>query len=321
MTKLNGLLAACALVLAAAPVLAQTTRPPVAQRIQQAPAQRVPLQVATTRPAPQPVSAVVAANGGWQRTQVTVQAGGQLTISATGRWASAPQSPNTIARANIPGTDANGYPNTAGQGQTILPSANIGALIGRIGDGAPFLVGASYNGTAPASGVLSLSMNDNSESFGDNSGRLAVNVTATAPPPRNPDTTTTTTPPATTSPPPATTTPTTTPTPTDGATPTPTDTTAPNDNAATDTTAATPADQGGGGTSDLAGAGSPFSQEDLIRYGLIGAAVLVGLFLLSRLFSRPSSSRSKRESVTVPRVTARVVDDGVSRQSLTIKGH
>lgn len=64
--------------------------------------------------------------------------------------------------------------------------APFGALIGRIGDGAPFLIGSQKTFIAEASGVLFLGSNDNAKGtcfgdvgscYDDNKGELCVKVT------------------------------------------------------------------------------------------------------------------------------------------------
>ena len=49
-----------------------------------------------------------------------------------------------------------------------------GALIGRIGNGAPFAIGNQTSIVAPASGVLFLGVND--DGFADNQGNFQVIV-------------------------------------------------------------------------------------------------------------------------------------------------
>jgi len=68
--------------------------------------------------------------------------------------------------------------------QALMPSAPVGALIGRIGqNGEPFLVGRELRLTVESSGVLFLSMNDRTgvAGFHDNEGRWSVYVQRPAP--------------------------------------------------------------------------------------------------------------------------------------------
>jgi hypothetical protein len=73
----------------------------------------------------------------------------------------------------------------------VLPSAPVGALIARIGDGRWFEVDSSWQGLARASGMLSFAFNDETDSYADNTGSYTVTVkdagptagTANSPPP------------------------------------------------------------------------------------------------------------------------------------------
>lgn len=341
LSKFSGVVLACAVALAAAPAVAQNAsqvRPSQAQtQVAQpsaAPARSVApprglavrpdtITTATMAPAGPAINAVVAGNANWAPTRVTLQAGGFVRISATGRWSAVGQQLRAASTVNTT-TDANGYPNTSGQ-PTLLPSANRGALIGRVGpNGAPFLIGATYEGAVREDGVLFLSMNDGAGQFTDNTGRLAVNISFT--PPQAPPPVEETPPPTTTTTPNDPTGATTTPEQTDGGTTTTVETTTTVDPAtgqtttSVETTTATTADT----TTDSGGAIAGIPQADLIRYGLIGLAGLVGLFLLSRLFAPRSGGRSngdgeKKKNGASARVGTRVIDNGVSTQNLSIR--
>jgi hypothetical protein len=63
-------------------------------------------------------------------------------------------------------------------GANPIPSAPTGALIGRIGNSAPFLIGTQNQVTMPAAGQLFLGVNDSN--FGDNGGNFNVKVTGPA---------------------------------------------------------------------------------------------------------------------------------------------
>ncbi len=56
-----------------------------------------------------------------------------------------------------------------------IPGALAGALIGRIGNGAPFGIGTQTSIVAPASGLLYLRVND--DSLGDNAGEFGITIT------------------------------------------------------------------------------------------------------------------------------------------------
>lgn len=291
MNKLNSVLFAAAICFAAAPALAQQAQ--VARRpaqYQMAPAQELQVAPAPQQPSAtdqaQPQTSVVAGARAWQATGVTVHAGGQLQISATGQWSAVRQS-TTFAAANVaaPPTDANGYPNTAGGEGTLLPSANRGALIGKIGeDGAPFLVGAAFNQTAPADGMLFLSMNDIANGFEDNSGRLAVSITAAAPQP----------PPVEEPPPPA-----------PEVTPTPVPSTTPND-------------QTGAGPSAQAPTTRP-GPSGITNMIIIAVGALIALFVAAQIFRPARRSPDRRQDVNVPQVSARIANSGIADQALTIR--
>jgi hypothetical protein len=55
-----------------------------------------------------------------------------------------------------------------------LPANFVGALIARVGNGAPFPIGNQTNVTMPANGQLFLGIND--DHVGDNSGGFRVNI-------------------------------------------------------------------------------------------------------------------------------------------------
>lgn len=145
-------------------------------------------------PAPTASSAVVAAAGGWTRTGVSVRRGAQLQVNAQGQWSTE----RTIAPFGPAGTRER-------QPGALAPAFNVGALIGKIGDGGqPFVVGAGFSGAAAADGELLLAFNDDPAAAKDNIGRVAVSI-AVRPPlqvSQLPATTTLTRPPAILTPPP-----------------------------------------------------------------------------------------------------------------------
>lgn len=120
----------------------------------------------------------VNANQAWQDTGVAVQPGKVITISyESGQWTADPQTNN----GNL--YDANGCPGiTVTQSGYPVQNVNMGALIGQVGNNAPFFIG---NGpvTTPAgqSGPLKLCINDdlNAEygaGLADNIGSLQVRI-------------------------------------------------------------------------------------------------------------------------------------------------
>ena len=111
----------------------------------------------------------VRANLGWSDSGITVQAGEMVRFSATGTMAHSPGA-NTTSADGDSNLRKPGYP---------VPNAPLGALIGRIGTGAPFLIGGSSEPVRmPARGRLYLSVNDDDKN--DNSGGFRVEVTRTA---------------------------------------------------------------------------------------------------------------------------------------------
>lgn len=103
----------------------------------------------------------------WTDTGITVAAGDHVVFNASGQVA--------FGRGAGQTADPNGNP--AEQRSTYpVPTAPVGALIGRVGNSAPFGIGMQNQPLAmPASGRLMLGTNDNE--LGDNSGFFTVTVT------------------------------------------------------------------------------------------------------------------------------------------------
>jgi hypothetical protein len=110
---------------------------------------------------------VVAGNRQWTATGITVRKGDRLTLNTTGEVQLS--------------TDANDIASPAGSKSAryatgaALPRVLAGALIGRIGNGAPFGIGPASLIVAPESGQLFLGVND--DEVGDNKGEFRVEVT------------------------------------------------------------------------------------------------------------------------------------------------
>ena len=109
----------------------------------------------------------VDAKQAWTDTGVTVNVGDHIVFQASGQIAfgrspgqtSAPNGNEAERRANYPD-----------------PTVPVGALLGKIGNGAPFAIGMQTQPLPmPASGRLMLGVNDNE--LGDNSGFYSVTVT------------------------------------------------------------------------------------------------------------------------------------------------
>jgi len=99
-------------------------------------------------------------------TGITVRKGQRLSFTTTGN---VQLSGDTNDVANADGSKNARYAPNA-------PMRNVlaGALIGKIGNGQPFAIGNQPVLVAPGTGVLMLSVND--DSFGDNVGNFQVIV-------------------------------------------------------------------------------------------------------------------------------------------------
>jgi len=146
----------------------------------------------------------VSASGGWVNTHVTVAAGDQLAISASGSW--------TADGAAFIGPDGYSEPwpdnflNLSDLGAcsfcATTPAARWGALVGYVGAAPPavgsytsdsvrpsaervFVVGSNFRATTPATGELWLAFNDDAYSgyTADNLGSVSASVTVSNPPP------------------------------------------------------------------------------------------------------------------------------------------
>ena len=126
--------------------------------------------VATTGTASTPsaggTTVTVNANQNWTSTGISVRKGQTLTFNASGQVQLSSDA-NDIAT-----------PTGAKSGRmaprSALPKTFAGALIGRIGNSAPFGIGDNATFQAPATGQLFLAVND--DSFGDNIGSYQVTI-------------------------------------------------------------------------------------------------------------------------------------------------
>jgi hypothetical protein len=110
-----------------------------------------------------PSGITVSAQQGWTPTGLVVNRGETLTVNASGEIRFREGGP-----ANSPAGSSE-----MGEGNP-MPSVPTGALIGRIGNGRPFLIGSQTRIQAPAAGQLFLGVNDTH--LGDNSGAFQVQV-------------------------------------------------------------------------------------------------------------------------------------------------
>jgi len=105
----------------------------------------------------------VSAQQGWTATGLVVNRGETLTVNATGEIRF-----REGGAANSPAGSSE-----LGEGNP-MPSAPTGALIGRIGNGRPFLIGSQTRIQAPVAGQLFLGINDTH--LADNAGSFQVQV-------------------------------------------------------------------------------------------------------------------------------------------------
>jgi hypothetical protein len=109
----------------------------------------------------------VPANAGWVSTGMRVRSGERIAFNTSGE---VQLSSNRSDRARSAGTTRTA-PNSP------IPTANAGALIGRIGNGQPFGIGDQTSVPMPDSGLLYLAVNDDEHS--DNAGEFVVTMSRT----------------------------------------------------------------------------------------------------------------------------------------------
>ncbi|HUF24798.1 MAG TPA: hypothetical protein VMN81_11760 [Vicinamibacterales bacterium] len=110
---------------------------------------------------------IVAGNQQWVSSGITVRRGETLTFQSTGEVRLSAD-PNDVA----PVTGARSQRRAAA---SPLPQHFAGALIGRIGNGAPFAIGDQTSIVMPAAGILWLGIND--DVVADNAGQFNVVIT------------------------------------------------------------------------------------------------------------------------------------------------
>lgn len=130
---------------------------------------RTPVSAQAESPAPAPIPAGainVPANQGWTNTGIPVLRGQRISFSAQGDIMISP-----TASSGPDGSPAVTSPSV----RYPLQGVPAGALIGRVGNGAPFPIGRNTQPiTMPASGPLMLGINDNV--LTDNSGSYSVSL-------------------------------------------------------------------------------------------------------------------------------------------------
>jgi hypothetical protein len=105
----------------------------------------------------------VSAQQAWTPTGITVRRGEPLNLEVTGE-----------IKIGGPGATATAAGSSDMNAGNPLPQVPTGALIGRIGNSQPFLIGNQSRIQAPAAGQLFLGINDSNH--GDNQGEFRVTV-------------------------------------------------------------------------------------------------------------------------------------------------
>ncbi|MBK7174841.1 MAG: hypothetical protein IPH84_16800 [Bacteroidales bacterium] len=111
----------------------------------------------------------VSAKNIWPSSSVDVKIGGEHINIATGAWCHASSGPEFGLFG------PNGFSRIGGS-DVVLPGTNVGALIGRINNGTPFIVGSTLDLITSESGILEFSMNDAAGQYSDNVGSLIVSL-------------------------------------------------------------------------------------------------------------------------------------------------
>jgi len=113
----------------------------------------------------------VEGNQQWADTGIDVRRGDRLSINASGQVEFAPG-----ARSNPAGASGGRRADVRPSPNPNYPVANLGAgaLVARIGNGAPFAIGSANQVTMPNDGRLHLGIND--DNVGDNSGFFSVTI-------------------------------------------------------------------------------------------------------------------------------------------------
>lgn len=113
----------------------------------------------------------VQANAAWQGSGVSVGPGQFICVGAEGLWSHGGQGIQAMTPFYGPEGFGKDEPNTVPE-----VVSRTGALIGRIGANAPFLIERQLCFIPAASGELSLSMNDQPGAFDNNRGSMHVQI-------------------------------------------------------------------------------------------------------------------------------------------------
>ena len=114
------------------------------------------------------ISRTVRPSPSWQDSLIRVQKGQRIVIDAEEVWS--PDMRNQIVWCGADGV----YNHTAGAGY-LMPGANVGALIARIGDGPAIAVGSRHDFIADRDGVIHFAMNENPD-YNSQAGKLVAQV-------------------------------------------------------------------------------------------------------------------------------------------------
>ena len=104
----------------------------------------------------------------WQDSLIRVSRGQRVVIDTEDTWS--PDMRNQIVWCGADGV----YNHTASEGY-LLPGANVGVLLARIGEDTPFAVGSRHDFIADDDGILFFAMNENPE-FNNQAGKLSSQV-------------------------------------------------------------------------------------------------------------------------------------------------
>ncbi|MBQ36778.1 MAG: hypothetical protein CME04_10340 [Gemmatimonadaceae bacterium] len=104
----------------------------------------------------------------WQDSLILIGENQRVVFDVEETWS--PDMRDQIAWCGADGI----YRHPAGEGY-LLPGANVGALIARIGDGPVFAVGSRHDIVADRSGTLFLAMNDHPD-HGNQAGKVVAQV-------------------------------------------------------------------------------------------------------------------------------------------------
>jgi hypothetical protein len=113
----------------------------------------------------------IQANAAWQGTGVSVGPGQFVCVGAAGLWSHGAQGIQAITPFYGPEGFGKDEPNTVPE-----VVSRTGALIGKIGTNAPFLIEKQLCFVPSSSGELSLSMNDEPGTFDNNRGSMHVQI-------------------------------------------------------------------------------------------------------------------------------------------------